>query len=226
MKKYISDIPNYVLRNLLVPKGIRLPKVERIDLTPRCADCRCEIHQGGFEHKSKPGVKMCWSCKEKLEPRRSYYPHYGVMNDSNSRMGDNLDNAWYRFFVGENWKESKLSECRCCRETQSSEESRRTHKDAKFSNDWVSCQTRLTRAYKLLLKERLCLVCYKETARCVWGVPLCGFNCDKAWKISKIRWQLLIGALAQEKNERVKAIGEDAALKLIRGKEITILGEA
>jgi hypothetical protein len=49
------------------------------------------------------------------------------------------------------------------------------------------CTTKLVEAYKLLLRDKKCVICDKTTSHTKWGVPLCNTTCV-------LRFQFEVGA--------------------------------
>lgn len=88
-----------------------------------------------------------------------------------------LFEAWeYRFWAAslEN-PFAPVMECRACHKMYGKEQERKAH-----PNDH-ECYRRLCAAYKLLLKDKRCLICNSKTLSQKWGVPLCGSGCQQAW---------------------------------------------
>ncbi len=86
----------------------------------------------------------------------------------------------YRFWAmactGELTRASLIAECRGCGSIGSGDSSsRRLH----FARG--GCAKRLCAAYKLLLRDRVCVICNAKTSHTKWGVPMCGSACEQAW---------------------------------------------
>ena len=70
---------------------------------------------------------------------------------------------------------SVTAECRGCQAVFSNEKARKAH-----IGD-VGCAKRLTEAFKLLLKDKMCVICNMRSYQEKWGVPLCSPACVEAW---------------------------------------------
>lgn len=86
----------------------------------------------------------------------------------------------YRFWAmactGELTRTSLVAECRGCGTIGSGESaSRQLH----FAHG--GCAKRLCAAYKLLLRDKICVICNAKTGHTKWGVPMCGSACEQAW---------------------------------------------
>lgn len=66
--------------------------------------------------------------------------------------------------------------CRCCLMIVKGVDERRKHQRA------LNCTTKMVEAYKLLLRDRKCMVCDKETPCTKWGIPLCQSLCIARWQ--------------------------------------------
>lgn len=69
-----------------------------------------------------------------------------------------------------------IAECRCCGHIGNQDFLiRQRHLSA------GGCAKKLTAAFKLLLRDNLCVVCDTRTTREKWGVPMCSPTCQEAW---------------------------------------------
>lgn len=83
----------------------------------------------------------------------------------------------YRF-----WRSSDgIGRCRHCWHAYRTPEDRKAHQKE------FGCTRVLTEAYKLLLRDEICVVCDTKTDKTLWGVPLCSNTCV-------FRWQFEAGA--------------------------------
>ncbi len=86
----------------------------------------------------------------------------------------------YRFWAmactGELTRASLIAECRGCGSIGSGDSSSR---QLHFAHG--GCAKRLCAAYKLLLRDRMCVICNVKTSHTKWGVPICGSTCEQAW---------------------------------------------
>lgn len=88
-----------------------------------------------------------------------------------------FDGWEYRFWaaVPSECKRSVIAECRGCMSVFSDAVARREHIGK------MGCSKRLTAAYKLLLRDKLCVICNMRSYQEKWGVPLCSKTCMTAW---------------------------------------------
>jgi hypothetical protein len=86
----------------------------------------------------------------------------------------NLPNDQYRFFVGHVNADRKWTSCRGCDVSCYSKEDRDQH--------LTSCKHTVLNVLYRMRQDKLCAVCQERTDRTCWGVPLCGTNCETAWK--------------------------------------------
>lgn len=105
----------------------------------------------------------------------------------------NLFEAWeYRFWaMGIMFAGHPVTECRCCGNAGDvNVERRRNHLGM------GGCAKKLCEAYKLLLKDNICVICDQKTTQQKWGVPLCGSACHEAWCEVETQPKALTMALA------------------------------
>lgn len=148
---------------------------------------------GGRRTAKKPVFKapappMSWWDRHKMQEPKGYQPEElkGVFE------------GWeYRFWSMNTWlspsaKYGKgiITECRGCGTVGSTEQ-----KIRQMHFNQGGCAKRLCAAYKLLLRDKLCLVCNTKTTQQKWGVPLCGSACQQAWCETETQPKALIDAL-------------------------------
>lgn len=88
-----------------------------------------------------------------------------------------LDLNEYRFWRAHEGK----GRCRACMDVVATTKERIEHQKTK------GCTRTLVEAYKLLLRDRMCVVCDRKTEHTKWGVPMCSNAC-------LFRWQFEVGA--------------------------------
>jgi hypothetical protein len=82
----------------------------------------------------------------------------------------------YRYWCADTSNPACLvAECRCCGSVFGNENARVLHISQ------MGCSKHLVAAYKLLLRDKVCLICNNKTTREKWGVPLCSSGCQQAW---------------------------------------------
>jgi hypothetical protein len=102
----------------------------------------------------------------------------------------NWDNWEYRFWAADiNEGNCVVAECRACGSMFGGSEGRGIHL-AK-----MGCAKRLVAAFKLLLKDRRCVICNERTGLDKWGVPLCSAICIETWSHSESQPPPLTAAL-------------------------------
>jgi len=119
---------------------------------------------------SEEPVKKSWS--EKL-----FGPRLSAANIFYPAEISGLFEGWeYRFWAADLENPAAIiAECRCCKSLFSNDnnEARKKHSGG--------CYKKLCAAYKLLLKDMVCVVCNHKTTKEKWGVPLCSSACMEAW---------------------------------------------
>jgi hypothetical protein len=121
-----------------------------------------------------------------LNPTKHYgFTPVGMIQSASTQTGFNppeiakLFEGWeYRFWAADlDNPQAVIVECRCCKALFSNDQdaARKKHLSE------LGCSKRLTAAYKLLLRDMVCVICNHKTTREKWGVPLCGSGCMEAW---------------------------------------------
>ena len=84
----------------------------------------------------------------------------------------------YRFWAAVEMEDKRgvIAECRGCLAVFSDTMARKLHLGP------MGCAKRLTAAYKLLLKDKMCVICNMRSYKEKWGVPLCSPTCEQAWR--------------------------------------------
>lgn len=103
-----------------------------------------------------------------------------------------FDGWEYRFWAAEasECKRTVIAECRGCGAMFSDAVARREHIGK------MGCSIRLTAAYKLLLRDKMCVICNMRSYQEKWGVPLCSKACVEAWSSVESQPEALRAALA------------------------------
>jgi hypothetical protein len=83
----------------------------------------------------------------------------------------------YRFWAAAEMEDGRgvITECRACQSVFSSSAARKEHLGR------MGCSRRLVDAFKLLLKDKMCVICNMRSYQEKWGVPLCSKACCEAW---------------------------------------------
>jgi hypothetical protein len=97
----------------------------------------------------------------------------------------------YRFWAMTTWMVGYVAECRACGVVESRDTVARS---AHLSSE--GCAKKLCAAYKLLLRDNMCVICNTLTRGQRWGVPICGDACELRWKEQEAQPLSLMHALA------------------------------
>lgn len=131
----------------------------------------------GTSSRPAPRVRPNWE-KEKRDWRwdqhRSKTPTVSDIKSTRLKAYNNgpLGLNEYRF-----WRSAGTDGmCRCCLAVVKGVDERRVHQRN------LSCTVKMTEAYKLLLRDRKCVVCDVETTQTKWGIPLCKAMCVARWQ--------------------------------------------
>lgn len=83
----------------------------------------------------------------------------------------------YRFWAAVQSEDNRsvIAECRGCMSIFSDPIARKEHLGR------MGCSVKLTAAYKLLLKDKICVICNMHSYQEKWGVPICSKSCVEAW---------------------------------------------
>lgn len=196
-------LPLYYLRHLVMPSGIRLPKLQEAqDVAGICPTCSKAVIR-----KRMMGVLQV----DGMYSRGEHYHYncvppfpYGSQSSDGRIPKGNLPQEEYRFWVGCDMTHSDFAICRCCRMSTYGSKLRAEH----FANEklWVageSCSVRLVNAYKLLLNQPECIVCKRNRfQQSKWGVPLCEQPfCEREWKFGQTKWLSLEVHLDMQKKK-------------------------
>src|ERR1700676_3153551 len=130
----------------------------------------------GRRFPKKPVLPNTWPKREQgivvHDARKEYIP----------KEIDELFKGWeYRFWAADisvNTR-SVIAECRCCGNIGGADiNARHLHLNQ------GGCSRRLCAAYKLLLRDMVCIICNTKTHLQKWGVPICGNSCQEVWCVS------------------------------------------
>ena len=172
----LSTVPRWALDQVWKPAGRRGPKRERTYTTGR-----------SFDHSRPCGPLAPWRQDKTsglwvIPPsgQQPAPPKAGVFKLPESNLSQNEMRYWY----GSPLQYSNWRACRCCETVCLSAEQLKAHKasqpyDTRTNN---TCFKLLDLAYKLLLREKKCVVCGTHTLWDKWGVPLCKHtSCVTSW---------------------------------------------
>lgn len=97
----------------------------------------------------------------------------------------------YRFWAAQQSEDNRtvIAECRGCMSVFSDPIARKEHLGR------MGCSKRLCAAYKLLLKDNMCVICNMRSYQEKWGVPLCSKACVEAWCKVETQPEPLLAAL-------------------------------
>src|ERR1700676_5043256 len=141
----------------------------------------------GWRTAKKPVLPNAWPTWDRgivvHDARKGYIP----------KEIDELFKGWeYRFWAADisvNTR-SVIAECRCCGNIGGADISARH-----LHLNQGGCSRRLCAAFKLLLLDRVCVICNMRTDLQKWGVPLCSSACQECWCTSESQPKALQQAL-------------------------------
>lgn len=104
-------------------------------------------------------------------------------------ISGNLDRMEFQFWAGVYATNALTAVCRYCRVWVHGRLGRNLHKDMLWETNEkgerviaiLGCHKRLVLAYRILAMKKRCVICEERTQKCIWGVPLCGYDCEKEW---------------------------------------------
>ncbi len=113
-----------------------------------------------------------------VQPRTGYNPH---TDEFTPEAIPNVFEGWeYRFWAMTSWPNGAtthvITECRACGNVGGNDTAARRMHTAQGG-----CCKKLIAAYKLLARDKVCVICNQRTSKDKWGVPLCGNTCQQAW---------------------------------------------
>jgi hypothetical protein len=150
----LNLVPRYLIRKICEKNGVRLFK-RPLFVAP---------HENIVRSKGTGIVKYSENIETTIERCKV------VLNDP--RL---LFSNWeYRFWCVEcNDAGPLLVTCRTCNASYFHKEGRKTHLNEN------GCATKLLKAFSLLKRDKLCIVCDTKTTNEEWGVPMCDTNVCK-----------------------------------------------
>jgi hypothetical protein len=195
-------MPNWFLRNRLIPLSARRPKFRRLDFGKLCIDCFVDLDKEvasthfveTLNGRNKYRCHLCWQKTFTDEGRRYLPTVYGGHNfaaATETVPKGNLDDWMYRYFSGNRTLLSPQAICRCCRESVLDDKARRTH------GVKIGCWRLLEKCYLELEGKGFCMVCGKWTIEKKNGILLCKPACEEKFKFDNHRWASLEIALSR-----------------------------
>lgn len=180
-EQILTDIPNWLLLHLTVPRGDVLPKksvvARRAEKVP---DSRLlpAHYQPGSNHLTPPPREFGCGVKVKVDA-----------------SGGNLNNTEYQFYVGQKWVMASYRCCRACRRSLYTLKEQLDHAATTYGNQ--SCAKWVVEAIKILGRRHECVICGTNTIKRFWGVPLCSVACLHDWKFIPKDWPRMVAALLE-----------------------------
>jgi hypothetical protein len=223
-KRRRMTLPNFMLRRLSMPGGVRLAKQTAfVDAEGICPSCKKpvlnkkimdRVQLDGLIQGDNVYHYRCWSdiCCER-HPTTILGP---AMKYTRQLVPGNLGREEYRFWIGSKQNWVGYATCRACRMVTYSSRERTLHFDSEaFTVGGDKCSTRLVNAYKNLLCVDTCMICKKQRfGHQKWGIPICEqLNCIEAWMFGDMRWMGLEMELhaqkvaAEKKSAGIVAVG-------------------
>lgn len=101
-----------------------------------------------------------------------------------------FENWEYRFWAMVLFNNRIISECRCC-----GAEGGTDTKERHAHYELGGCARRLCKAYSLLKRDKICVICDRKTPLTEWGVPMCSNGCKQQWCENEAQPKCLTAAL-------------------------------
>jgi hypothetical protein len=178
--------PLSLLRQINYRTGARLPKFPRLpkEVVPtEIVGPRIRVH--GLGHG--PHAKFC----------ESYSNTIKIVLANTLCNFEHWEYRFWRIELNSNQTDIANVVCRCCQEILLTKTGRQRHKENK------GCYNTLVEAYKLLLADKICVICNKETLQKRWGIPMCCMKCENIWLHEQEQPEALAAALMlYEMNKR------------------------
>jgi hypothetical protein len=143
------------------------------------------------------GVRLAKREKYRYIPKHVpiWQKHDGLFRRNDVKretLEGNLDYNDFRYFSGSLNPGTNYARCRCCSETLFTHDTKELTKHLKEKG----CAKRLVKAYTLLRKEKLCVVCDTITSKEIWGIPL-HLVCRETWMALAVQPYALAAALRE-----------------------------
>lgn len=177
-------VPVALIRRLCYPSTYRLDKLEYIQFpTPKLAlpaptNERLVANALATRHinhaNGAPGSRTILGTRDIVDAMRQ---HSQPMPISGNKVG-NMPNEEYRFWAGRKDPEWDDCICRFCEAHVRGGEGRKGH----HTNS--QCRENLGIVYKMLRREKTCVVCDAATPFQKWGLPLCDTACQTEWRLT------------------------------------------
>jgi ribosomal protein L37AE/L43A len=208
----------WVIGQLAIDQGFRLPEVKELELKPRCG--RCNQSMSGRQ-SFRGGKWVCMKCDEEItaEIRRPYVAispatTSAIKSVRHAIQGNLPSNDMYRYLIGSPMPISKRWVCRCCMKSiYQGVKEWKDHVGRSCDDDPVNIgnkyglphTSRLVNAYKILLNKKDCVVCGKDAhGKEKFGLPLCSDRCVGDWKFEDRNWPSVRDALVEEAKLRAQ----------------------
>jgi hypothetical protein len=170
-----------LLRQLVYPRGYRLPHLERM-IWPPPQDAKPKPpftpytsypnYQGGTV--TTPSRAPYITPVNPRGPVRAPEPGEGL---AKTPFG-NLDLNEYWLFYGRDSTVTEMAHCRWCSLAVIGADMRKKHRKEN------TCDLRIKTVFKKLRDLKRCVICDKATTHCKWGVPICGEGCKREFMFS------------------------------------------
>lgn len=183
-------VPRWFIRCKALEGGIRLPK-------------RPEKQHFGFVQsypadQSRPNNVTTISPDAGAVPSGRKIGDLWDIDQLYTGVGEKFDPGDYRYWFPymNTWGIINRVMCRKCGSLCLTKWSRKSHFEQ------TSCGGTLVESYKLLLRDRKCIMCDAISKKMRWGIPFCSENCIYQWAIGQPKPQAL--GLALDLVERNK----------------------
>lgn len=212
----IVRAPAWALKNLVHSRGIRLPKLERIDV--EAEKKAAEIASRPAVYLPRPSTEIGFRGRLPVVVRGRVIPFSGIVRATEIPSQDtfhiwrqeavsrakrmktpseegNLPREEYRWWIGAQMPVSSWAICRYCRQAHYGLEARRAHHVMTPLETGEFCKQLLMQAYRNLLQKARCVVCEKVTGSRIWGIPICGDSCERRWMYQYAEHTLMAAAI-------------------------------
>jgi hypothetical protein len=189
----LREVPRWILKNLLVPRGVRLDKKVRFDearqrATIKCSVCLMDTFPG--ERLLRGGLLYHRPCHDRKfsgeldDPTNTSGLTRGgivIRPQKDAEVQGNLGDAEYHHWIGSRLSTSTFAMCRCCRKVTNSSNERQLHKLEKQTAG-LPCCVILRQAMRMIAPKHRCVICGKSALDMHYGVNICDWWCANDWK--------------------------------------------
>ncbi len=165
-------LPDWVIRHVAHAYGARMPK-----------------RPAKFVQRYQP---MAGGCYGVFALPGAYVEVQEITTINNKRrvVQGNLTNEEYEFYIGTKYQDSDTATCRFCNSWLLSKKERLAH-NTESKGD---CNRMIKKMAALLRRDKLCVICDKNTPKTVYGFPICSVDCLAKYRFSRQPYPAFIQA--------------------------------